>query len=447
MRPYTGGDRALEAVERALAGAAGADEAEAFLAVRSGEYTRFAGERIHQAQDIVERQLMVRVVVDGRTARAATSRIEEPETAARAALELARGGARGACGVARARPYPEPDLWHADVEEWDAAARSAEAAHVIGEARAAGAGAYGMFGRAVTELAVAGTGGVRAYAAATEASGALTVKAGEGSSYWCDLGRSARALGLREAASRTVAEAARARRPVELPDGVHDVVLGPIAAGELLHFFGAFGFTGQALAAGVGAVARTPGEPVAAPCVTVADDALAGVGLPFPFDIEGTPKRRVGFLTAGRVGEAVTDLATAAELGVPSTGHAHIAREESPLAIPANLVMAPGATPYEELVAGVERGVYVQRFWYTRVVDPGRTTITGVSRDGCFLIENGRITRPVAGKRFTESVFGLLSRVDAVGDTLATQPLMNVWNGAATAPALRVRGFRFGPRP
>ncbi|MFD0891660.1 metallopeptidase TldD-related protein, partial [Streptosporangium algeriense] len=184
-----------------------------------------------------------------------------------------------------------------------------------------------------------------------------------------------------------------------------------------------------------------------APCVTVADDALAGVGLPFPFDIEGTPKRRVEFLTAGRVGEAVTDLATAAGLGAPSTGHAHIAREESPLAIPANLVMTPGTTPDEELVAGVERGVYVQRFWYTRVVDPGRTTITGVSRDGCFLIENGRITRPVAGKRFTESVFGLLSRVDAVGGTLATQPLMNVWNGAATAPALRVRGFRFGPRP
>ncbi|MFF0577704.1 TldD/PmbA family protein [Streptosporangium saharense] len=448
MRPYTGGDRAVEAVERALAGAVGADEAEAFLTVRSGEYTRFAGERIHQAQDIVERQLMVRVVVDGRTARAATSRIEEPETAARAALDLARGGgAKGTYGVAPAGPYPEPDLWHPDVEEWDAAARSAEAAHVIREAGKADARAYGMFGRAVTELAVAGTGGVRAYAAATEANGALTVKAGEGSSYWCDLGRSARALGLREVASRTVGEAARARRPVELPDGVHDVVLGPLAAGELLHFFGAFGFTGQALAAGVGAVARTPGELVAAPGVTVADDALAGVGLPFPFDIEGTPKRRVAFLTEGRVGEAVTDLATAAALGVPSTGHAHIAREESPLAIPANLVMAPGATPDEELIAGVERGVYVQRFWYTRVVDPGRTTITGVSRDGCFLIENGRITRPVAGKRFTESVFGLLSRVDAVGDTLATQSLMNVWNGAATAPALRVRGFRFGPRP
>ncbi len=447
MEPYVGGDPALAAVERALTEAAGADEAEAFLTVRSGEYTRFAGERVHQAQDIVERQLMVRVVVDGRTARAATSRIEDPAAAVRTALALARGGRAGSHRVAAALPYPEPDLWRADVEAWDVSARSSDAAHAMREAAAADGRAYGMFGRAVTELAVATTAGVRAYAAATEASGALTVKAGDGSSYWCDLGRSARALGLREAVGRTVEEAARSREPVELPDGVHDVVLGPLAAGELLHFFGAFGFTGEAVAAGVGAVARAAGRQVAAASITVADDALADVGLPFPFDVEGVPKRRVEFLSGGRVGEAVTDLATAARLGGASTGHAHIAREESPHAIPANLVLTPGTTPQAELIAGVERGVYVQRFWYTRAVDPGESTITGVSRDGCFLIENGRLTRPVAGKRFTESVFGLLSRVDAVGDRVATQPLMNVWNGCATAPALRIRGFRFGPRP
>ncbi|WP_344928282.1 PmbA/TldA family metallopeptidase, partial [Streptosporangium carneum] len=248
MEPYVGGDAAVEALERALAHAKGAEEAEAFLTVRSGEYTRFAGERIHQAQDIVERQLMVRVVVGGRTARAATSRIEDPGAAVRTALALAEGGAGGgrpaSHRVAAASPYPELDLWHADVEAWDAAARSRDAAHAMREAAAAGGRAYGMFGRAVTELAVATTAGVRAYAAATEASGALTVKAGGGSSYWCDLGRSAPALGVREAVERTVAEAARSREPVELPDGVQDVVLGPLAAGELLHFFGAFGFTG-----------------------------------------------------------------------------------------------------------------------------------------------------------------------------------------------------------
>jgi predicted Zn-dependent protease len=104
--------------------------------------------------------------------------------------------------------------------------------------------------------------------------------------------------------------------------------------------------------------------------------------------------------------------------------------------------MAPGTDA--DLLAGVERGLYVQRFWYLRVVDPETTVLTGGSRDACFLVEDGRLTRPVAPARFSESVFGALSRVDAVGPDVLAQPLMNVWNGSVSAPAVRVRGFRFG---
>ena len=106
--------------------------------------------------------------------------------------------------------------------------------------------------------------------------------------------------------------------------------------------------------------------------------------------------------------------------------------------------MAPGTSSVEELIGGVERGVYVQRLWYLRVVDPAATTLTGGSRDACFLIEDGRLTTPVRPARFTESVFGVLSRVDAIGSDVLAQPLANVWNGSVSAPAVRVRGFRFG---
>lgn len=447
-----GADRALAALDAALAAgeAAGADDVEVFLAAKAGEYTRFADTRIHHAQDITEQQLMVRTVVDGHAARAATSRTERAADTARRACERARAGA-GQPGrahrVAAARHHPAPAVWHADTALWNAAERSRLAGAAMAAAREAGGGAYGMFGRAVTELAVATSRGVRAHTAATEAGGALTVRIGDGSAHWTDLGRSATALDTAGNIARTVEQAAAARAPADLPDGVHDVVLGPLAAGELLDFFGAFGFTGTAVADGVGAVARRHGERVASPLVTIADDALAPVGLPIGFDFEGVPKRRVLFLDRGRVADAVTDLSDAARLDTEATGHAHIAREESPRAIPMNLVMTAGASPEDGLIAGVERGVYVQRFWYTRAVDTAATTITGVSRDACFLIEDGRLTRPLRGTRFTESVFGALARVDAVGDRLVSRPMMNTWNGCASAPALRVRGFRFGSRP
>ena len=106
--------------------------------------------------------------------------------------------------------------------------------------------------------------------------------------------------------------------------------------------------------------------------------------------------------------------------------------------------MTPGADSEAELIAGVERGLYIQRLWYNRLVDAEAGTVVGTSRDGCFLIEDGRLTARLAGGRFTESVLGALARTDGIGRRLISQPVPNVWNGCVTAPAIRVRGFRFG---
>jgi predicted Zn-dependent protease len=108
--------------------------------------------------------------------------------------------------------------------------------------------------------------------------------------------------------------------------------------------------------------------------------------------------------------------------------------------------MAPGPAGEAELIAGVERGLYIQRLWYNRLVDAEAGTVVGTSRDGCFLIENGKLTAGLAAGRFTESVLGALSRTDGIGSRLITQPVPNVWNGCVSAPAIRVRGFRFGRR-
>jgi predicted Zn-dependent protease len=181
--------------------------------------------------------------------------------------------------------------------------------------------------------------------------------------------------------------------------------------------------------------------------VSVADDVSADVGLPIGFDLEGVTKQRVPFFTGGVVGDAVTDRAVAGRLGATSTGHAHIAREQVPEPEAANIVMTPGELSEDDLIAGVDYGVYVQRFWYTRLVDRVEGTITGVTRDACFLIEHGRLTAPLAGTRFTQSVVGLLAGVDAVGEQLRAQPVMNVWNGATAAPPIRAGAFRFGAAP
>lgn len=444
-------DQALAAVTAAVADCP-ADEVEVTLLGRRGEYTRFAADRIHQPQNITELTVSVKAIVNGHAARASTSCLSRiSETAASAADLAAKQAAaarfEGRTRVAEPEDEPRLNLWHADTEAFDDASRVGLAGTAMRGADRAGGKATGMIGRAATQIAVANSSGVAMHAIATEASGSVTVTVDDGTAHWIDLHRSADALEASTNIEAAVVRALASRGRIPMPDGAFTVVLGSEAAGELIGFLAEVGFSGELAAAGMGICASAPGAYLGSDLVTVGDDALAEIGLPIPFDFEGTPKRPVPFLTAGVVGLPVTDLTTAAVLGTPSTGHAHIAREEVPAPVAANVVMKPGQQSEAKLIRGVEHGIYVERFWYTRLVDRTASTITGVTRDACFLIEDGVLTSPVSTGRFTQSVLEFLATVDGVGDALRSQPVMNVWNGAVSAPALRGHEFRFGARP
>jgi PmbA protein len=452
LAPWIGPDRALEALDAALAHSR-ADHLDVFLASRVGNHTRFAGDRIHQPQTIVELQVMVRAVVGSGAARVAVSDLRQLPAAVDRATGMARARDRACDGT----PPPEPagpqeldgalSLWSDETAAWDGPQRSRLAAQLMAAATAAGGDCNGTLSTAATELAVATSAGARQHAVAHEAGFSLTQRVGPLSSYLADLSRHADRLDVEARAEDSLARLRKGGEPVPLPEGSTDVVFGGLAAGELIGFVPSFGFTAPAVQSGIGPVAGSPGEMLVDGAVTVADDALCDVGLPFPFDLEGTAKQRVVMLDHGRIGKAVSDRATAVATGGRSTGHAHIGREQSPEPEAANLVMTAGGDGEEALIAGVERGVYVQRLWYNRLVDAETGTVLGTTRDACFLIEEGALSTPVAGGRFTESVLGALARTDGIGDRLISQGIPNVWNGCVSAPAIRVRGFRFGARP
>lgn len=430
-----------------------ADQLELCLLGRAGEYTRFAGERIHQPQDITETQFLVRAICEGRAYRTSTTILRGVRQAAadavRAVCRPTQDGPRGAAALA-VRPDRlvnefDTEMWCEDTASFDTGRRSALAHAAMLAARRAGGHAAGMFARAAIQQIVATSTDIRRSIHATEASGSLTTTVEDGSSHWVDVGRSANRLDVSQATVDTIDQAIAGRGRISLAPGRYTVVLGPEAVGEILQFLPPFGFSASLAADGIGVCANRHGEPLASPLVTVADDAAANVGLPLPFDIEGTSKRRVVMLDHGTVGEPVSDVVTARALGTSSsTGHAHIAREQAPAPEAANIVMRPGASEEDALLQGIQRGVYIQRFWYTRLVDRGSSTITGVTRDASFLIEDGRLTKPLEGTRFTQSVFNFLATIDGVGRQLRSQPVMNVWNGATSAPAVRGHDFSLG---
>jgi predicted Zn-dependent protease len=247
---------------------------------------------------------------------------------------------------------------------------------------------------------------------------------------------------------RAAAKALAADGLAELPPGEYPVVMEPRAVGSLLELLGETALNGLAYAEGRGALVGRLGEQVAAPAINLADSPQSHATLPRAFDAEGTPKHPLPLIQDGVALAVVHDLRSGALAGAASTGHALAPGGVPDGPVPYNLVLAGGgAADLDELCGPIERGVYVTRLWYENVVRPKETLITAVTRDGTFLIENGRVTRPLRDLRLTDSVLRILSGVQDLG---ARQELTSQaefydrrFAHGVVSPALRAAAVRF----
>jgi predicted Zn-dependent protease len=184
------------------------------------------------------------------------------------------------------------------------------------------------------------------------------------------------------------------------------------------------------------------GQQIVDPRISIWDDGLDPTGLPLPFDFEGVPKQRVDLIEEGIARGVVYDSYRAGkEEAKTSTGHA-LPAPNTFGPFPLNTFLAPGQGALEEMIASTERGIYVTRFHYTRPVDPTRVTITGMTRDGTFFVENGEIAYPVKNLRFTQSYLDALNHVDSIGsETRILQGMGGL--GRNSVPALKLAEFSF----
>jgi predicted Zn-dependent protease len=252
---------------------------------------------------------------------------------------------------------------------------------------------------------------------------------------------------------RELAEAAARRalmsgEPAELPPGEYPVVFEAHAVGWLCDLLAGCAFNGLAHAEGRGALDGKIGQTVAAPAINLADSPGHPRTLPRSFDAEGTLKAPLPLIQDGVAHGVAHDIRSAALAGARTTGHALAPGGNPAGPHPTNLVLAGGGASDEaELCAPLERGVYVTRLWYANVVRPKETLITAVTRDGTFLIEDGKVTRPLRDLRLTDSVLSILSRTSALSrDQLLTSDgefYGRRFAHGVVCPALRADAVRF----
>jgi predicted Zn-dependent protease len=343
----------------------------------------------------------IAVLRDGRLGLATTTDVDD------AGLERAAAGAArlAATGQEANHPLPDPIPGRAH-EGYDARALSLDPA-AAGQALAAAAGAWGTWRAAAARTAIASTKGVRAFEERSfgelrvrrHAAPGRSLELAATSVHPHDLDPAA----LADEAGRLLGSG----DPADVTPGEYAVVLGPWAVAEVLRR-AALAFAGPR-----SPLAGKLGTQVAAPCINLSDSPRFAATLPRSYDAEGMPRQPLPLIQDGVAHRLVHDTRSAGLTGAASTGHA-LEPGGAPIGpVPTNMVLAGGGCEDEtDLVRGIERGVYVTRLWYTNAVRPRETLITGVTRDGTFLIEDGEITRPLADMRMTDSVLRVFDCAD-----------------------------------
>jgi predicted Zn-dependent protease len=430
-------ERAARAAE-----AEGAGDVELMLSVTASALTRFANNAIHQNGAVRHRMLSVRTLFDHRTARATTNRFDE---------ESIRAAVRQAAEITRAQepnPALPPMAAAAAPDQVDrfcpatAAAtprdRAEVAAEAIGHVRDASQTAAGIYSTGQFAEAILNSRGLFAYYHDTLAQFSITAMAGDSSGWAKASAPDCDEVAPLELARRAAEKCALSRAPRELAPGRYTVILEPSAVQDLVgQMF--FDFSATAIRDQRSFLTGRLGHKLFGDGINIVDDVYHPLQTGAPFDGEGVPRRRLALVDSGVVREVAYSREAALREGVEPTGHGFPLPNEHGEA-PVNIVIQGGNSPLEELIASTSRGILVTRLWYIREVDPYEKIMTGMTRDGTFLIEGGRVVCGLRNFRFNQGLIELLNNVEAMSPAVRASGEESF---DMVAPAMKVRDFHF----
>jgi predicted Zn-dependent protease len=426
-----------------------ADQTEAILLTEDSSLTRFAGSAIHQ--HVAERnQTVILRVVWGKKIAVVTTNIFLPSSLKKSlqkAIFLAKVQQPNDefISLPGPKPIPEIETFSKKISSLTPNQKVRMVKSLLKRVKGKRGIASGAFSNGEVELAVVNSLGVETYQKFSDLFLHLIVENEKSSGYASFVARDPDQLDVDALAEEALSKTSK-EEPIQIEPGEYEVVLEPYAVNEILSFLGYLGFHALAVQEGRSFFSNRLGEKMVDEKVTIYDDGLDPEGLQVPFDFEGIPKKKVTFFDKGVAKEVTYDSFTAGREGKDSTGHGLIAPNTAG-PIPINLFMKGGESSLEEMVKSVRRGIYVTRFHYTNVVEPMKTVITGMTRDGTFLIEEGEVKRPIKNLRFTESILKALSRVTAISKGRRICSEGTVYSRrfvtGTVVPAIKIDGFNF----
>ena len=438
-----GKEKSLEILQEVISLSDG-DETDAMLTSRQSSLTRFANSIIHQNVSQSSSDINIRIVKGKRIGVASTDRLHD-EDSLKNLVKTASMIADFQEENPSYRGMPDPAPIH-DVNAFCEAtaayspSQRADAVKTLVDICAKDSIiASGSLKTEAGELAVANSNGVAAYFPHTVAELSTVVMKGDQCGYAAVSSNHVADIDIRAIAEEAADVCRRNVNQCAVEAGKYDVVLHPYAVADLIAMMCALEFGALSMQEGRSFMSEKMGQKLFSDSLTVWDDGLDASGMPLPFDFEGVPKQKIVLIEDGVAKNVAYDTATARKEGKESTGHALPAGNTwGP--VPINMFMKPGSDTLDGLVSKIKNGLYVTRFHYINpFLDMKKAVFTGMTRDGTFMIEDGKITKAVKNLRFTMSMIEAFNSLDGL-----TQETMFVggWFGMRVPGAL-IRGFNF----
>src|SRR5579864_1226275 len=419
-----------------------ADETEVMIDVTSDALTRFANNTIHQNVAELGLTISVRTVFDGRTARATTNRTDDASLAqvVAASSTIAKSQAR----IPHMLPMPgqqkpaHVSRFFDSTAEFSPQDRARAVARVCAAATKRKQTVAGIFSSGAMQTALANSRGLFLTHRQTRAEFSVTVLEPDSSGWQKANSPDVTKIFPDALADRAGEKSAASAKPKELPTGRYTVILEPAAVLDLVGFL-FYDFAGTAILDQRSCFNNRIGKKVLGDNITIWDDVHHPLQTGAPYDGEGIPRQKVLLVDRGVPKNLVYSRATAKQMKAESTGHGFSLPNDYGEA-PMNLVFSGGDKSVDEMVRSTERGVLVTRLWYIREVDPYEKVLTGMTRDGTFLVQNGRVAGGIRNFRFNQSILEMLSNVELLGAAVRSAGEESF---EMVVPPMKVRDFHF----
>lgn len=422
-----------------------ADEAEVFFEEEIEGLTRFANNQIEQNINTKNTSFSIRSISGQKSGRAWTNILDKDslEKMVKTSEELIQ--VQPEDKELLSLPGPQEYREQANYVEATAKCGPKERAKILGDvfaqSRANGSiKAAGIVSASDHALAIANTNGLFAYDRKTESTLRLTIMTQESSGFSQDLNKDISKLNIERVADVAIEKALSSRGPKEIPPGEYTVILESQAVADLVIFLSHLAFGALAYQEGRSFLSGKLGKKLFGHNINLSDDAYHEQSLGLPFDFEGMPRQRVTLIENGVAKNTVHSRKTAKRTRVKTTGHG-LPEPNTTGPIPLNPVLSPGNESLEEMIAGTKKGILITQLHYTNVINPMELILTGMTRNGIFMIEKGKIAYPVKNMRFTDSLARIFNQVEAIGCDLIR--IGGFFGGGAIVPALKINNFTF----